>query len=535
MNKKIRKTKYLSLIALTAFASLNNLNASSKCVTSKDDSTLPSPWPYLSGKTTGNLGISFNTHVKPPFEVAWEILNTTSFGGYAVQSQPTIVGNVLYSANAQGDIFALDAKTGAQKWITQIPSQLFNTSPSITADGYLYIAANIIYALDAATGEIKWQTSISNPNDPREEGGNTVVVEDKVIIGTSSYDTKTHAGALIAYNRFTGEKIWETAFAGGQYLGGSGIWSSPAVDLSRRLVFVGTGEAYGSAQTTPPTAPSPYTDNFVAVNLDTGKIEWAYSFGHYPLDVWNPAVPSTPGTYDLDVSGYPVLFSAKVKGKCVDLVGVSSKDGSYRIFTRDQENPNYVQPLTILQLDPAASIQGVSSRAIAHDGVLYVASTALIGQQGDRESLDYALANPSQTLALFFNHANIKTLALDIEKLLAAGNTNGTVPQEAIIWETTTPGMGIENPLTYGNGYLFQTSITGWVRVIDAKTGAELWRHTPLPLANPLVLVPTYITGGVTITNDMLYVGVGVNAGEGGAALPGGGIVAYKIASSAKN
>jgi len=517
----LKKTMKISFIALALLASSPVL---ATCKTSENNAgqELKGPWPLICGRNTSNLGISFDTKLQPPFEVAWSRLETTT-GGVAVQSQPTVVGDVLYAANSGGNVFAVNALTGNLIWNTQIADEPFVTSPSISADGFVYIAADTIYALNATTGAIVWSTPFSTPVVKTESAGNTIISGDKVLVGISSTVQTDDVGAFIVYNRFTGEKLWQfdtSTFPNPPYGPGGGVWSCPSVDTKRGLIFVGSGQAYNGAA-------SPYTDALLVFDLQ-GNLAWKYQFRIN--DVWSSSLTNLlPGTYDLDVSGHPILFSAEVDGKCVDLVGISSKDGSYRIFARDQKNPDYVQPLSYLQLDPIASIQSISTRAIANDGVLYLASTALIGRTGARESLDYAIVDIAHQINYLTQRTSVKTIALDLKKLLKAGNTSGTIPQDAIIWETTTmPGLEMSNPLSYGNGILYQTSTTGWVRAIDAKTGAELWRHIPQPLAdaNAYIKLATFCSSGVTVTDKMLYIGLGFETG--GLALPGGGIVAYK-------
>lgn len=525
MYNKSYKAMYLSLIAMIALASTNALNTKpDKCRTPGNNASneLKGPWPLLGGKNLSNSGISFDTKIHPPFEIAWERLQNT-VGGVAVRSQPTLVGDVLYYANTGGNVFAVNAKTGDVIWETNLPGQLLKTSPSVVG-GYVYIGQNILYALDATTGDIKWSASFSAPNNSLDDAGNTTIVGEKVIVGVASDIETTHVGTVICYNRFTGEKLWQFNTAGGAYGPGGGVWDCPAVDPDRGLIFVGTGQAYAAPA-------SPLTDSILALDLNTtdtnGKLVWSYAFTYN--DVYS-ATAGVPGTYDHDVSGHPILFSTKFNNQDVDLVGISSKDGTYRIFFRDQLNPDYVQPLAYLRLDPSASVQGIATRAIAHDGVLYVASTALIGRTGARESLDYGLTNPDEANTYLTELTSIKTLALDIGKLLQAGNTGGQVPKDAIIWETTTmPGLAEMNPLSFGNHILYQTSLAGgWVSAIDEKTGAVLWKNTPQPLADPSFPIQgaTECTSGVTIGDDMIYIGLGFEVY--GLALPGGGIVAYK-------
>ena len=132
------------------------------------------------------------------------------------------------------------------------------------------------------------------------------------------------------------------------------------------------------------------------------------------------------------------------------------------------------------------------------------------------------------TLENTLTRTSIKTLALKLKKLIKAGNTGGTIPQNAIIWQTTTmPGITISNPLTLANGVLYQASWTGYVRALNATTGAELWRAYPIPVASPTFPLPAFLSGGVTVANGKIYVGLGFE--QFGFSIDGGGIVAYDL------
>ena len=46
---------------------------------------------------------------------------------------------------------------------------------------------------------------------------------------------------------------------------GGGVWNSPTIDAQRRVLYIGTGDAY-----TEPAAKT--TDSIMAIDLSTGKI-----------------------------------------------------------------------------------------------------------------------------------------------------------------------------------------------------------------------------------------------------------------------
>jgi len=86
----------------------------------------------------------------------------------------------------------------------------------------------------------------------------------------------------VAFDAASGKQIWKTYTIAGEpkpikktSLGtqlwgpaGVGIWSTPAIDTKRKVLYVGTGNGYTSA--VPATS-----DAVLAISLDTGKLLWS--------------------------------------------------------------------------------------------------------------------------------------------------------------------------------------------------------------------------------------------------------------------
>jgi outer membrane protein assembly factor BamB len=116
----------------------------------------------------------------------------------------------------------------------------------------------------------------------------------------------------------TGTTIWRTYTLPdneGQLGGYSGaaIWgSSPAIDVTRRLVFVGTGNLYTAPrevtqcqeaqnnQTTKPAQPDQcigpdiHFDSILAIDIDTGRIKWSRKLSGYDVFYFACLVPNNP-------------------------------------------------------------------------------------------------------------------------------------------------------------------------------------------------------------------------------------------------
>ena len=103
---------------------------------------------------------------------------------------------------------------------------------------------------------------------------------------------------------------------------GAAIWTAPAIDAKRRLIYVSTGDAY--------TEPAPAETNAViALDMDTGARRWMAQL--IPDDVWvancdpKPSANCPKGELgpDHDLTG--ALLAKGPDGR--DLLVVSSKSG----------------------------------------------------------------------------------------------------------------------------------------------------------------------------------------------------------------
>ncbi len=286
----------------------------------------------------------------PNLELAWSIAfpNTPT-----MRSQPVVVGDTLFIATTDAArLYALDANTGCVKWqyrsdMTLRSSLTFaeatDASPAaiITGD-----AAGRVHAVAAETGEAIWVTDISL-NDLNRITGAPVVHDNRVFAPLSAievnytqyddYECCKGQGAVVALDLATGEKLWTgrtmpepepvlIGRTGTQQWGPSGaiIWSTPAIDVERNLVYAGSGE-----NTSWPATET--SDALIAYDMDTGEREWVFQATE--ADIWNYACFRNaancdfPGEYhspDFDFGGSAVI-TEDTSGR--DLIVIGQKSG----------------------------------------------------------------------------------------------------------------------------------------------------------------------------------------------------------------
>ena len=245
-------------------------------------------------------------------------------------SQPTVAGGRVYTGSNDGTVYALDAQSGCIYWMYQAKAMVRDAvviGPGPRA--YFGDLESNFYALDADTGKLVWQKKLDNQPFTRITG--TAKLHDgRLYVPIASqeenaganpqYSCCTFRGNLVVVKASDGSIVWRTyttpepkptrkSAAGVQYYGPSGatIWSSPTLDLKRKLVYVAAGNGY--------SGPDIKTaDAVIAMDMETGKIKWSqqtapdmFNWGCAGRNGNTGNCPENAGT-DVDLGGSPILL-----------------------------------------------------------------------------------------------------------------------------------------------------------------------------------------------------------------------------------
>jgi polyvinyl alcohol dehydrogenase (cytochrome) len=345
-------------------------------------------------------------------------------GVKGVSGTPVVADGTVYVGDWTSHVRALDAATGEERWAHDLESSYVGGSVALDGDhAYVGTFDSRIVALDRATGEPAWETDI-DPYPKAVVFGSPVVADGLVVTGVGSFevfvpsDPPTFRGTVVALDAATGDEAWRfhvTDEAAGEGAGVS-VWSSPAVDLERGVLYIGTGQAY--------SLPAPArSDSLVALDLRTGEEVWHRQFT--AGDAWSVALPSG---LDADVGAMPNLFT--VDG--ADAVGVGDKAGTYRALDRDSGEVLWEALLT------EGGLQGgVMASAAVADGTVFVASNDA-SQDADLVALD--------------------------------ADTGSEVWRAGVEAHVT-------GPVTWADGVLYLADDSGRIAAYDAADGARLWAH----------------------------------------------------------
>ena len=335
-------------------------------------------WGYGGGpeqRRYSPLTLINRTNVRQ-LEVAWTY-DTGEPG--ALQTQPLVVGDVLYGYTPTHKAFAVNAATGAHLWTfdARIRAGGPNRGVMYWSDGrdrrVFAAVSSFIYALDAATGTVIESFGTGGRIDLREHLGRDprtqsvtlttpgVIFRDLMIVGgrvgeslpaspgdIRAYDVRT--GALrwafhtIPQPGETGSGTWPRGAR--DYSGGANNWAGMALDERRGIVYVPTGSAASDFYGADRLGDNLFANSLLALDAATGKRLWHFQTVRH--DLW-----------DRDLPAPPTLVTVRRGGRTIDAVAQATKHGFLFLFDRVTGKPLF--PIEYKKF-PGATLPGDEAR-----------------------------------------------------------------------------------------------------------------------------------------------------------------------------
>jgi len=201
-------------------------------------------------------------------------------------SAATVAGDAVFVGSGDGQLHALDAASGAVRWSFRAEDTIAST-PAVAA-GRVFVGSfdGKVRALDAASGDLVWEydTGAAVPSSP-------TVAEGLVLIGSRSYD-------LWALDAADGSPVWKYYF-----------WFS-WIDSDARVV---DGTAYiGSFDAL----------SVFALDAATGRLRWSTDVGGW---AW-----AGPAVGDTRVFAATVGVTGYIGARQGRLVALDRRDGTPR-------------------------------------------------------------------------------------------------------------------------------------------------------------------------------------------------------------
>jgi PQQ-dependent dehydrogenase (methanol/ethanol family) len=333
--------------------------------------------------------------------LAW-YYDTGSFPG-TLESTPIVSNGTLYVTATWSMVFAIDARTGKEKWHwdPKIGHQNFppgssgnpnkvRTGPSLCCgpgnrgvaiyDGKVYVGtldARLV-ALDAETGKVVWDVRTAGENEDYSITGAPLIVKGMVMIGNGGGEFAVR-GYITAYDAETGKQLWRTYTVPGDpskpfeskamevaaktwtgewwKLGGGGNpWDAISYDPELDLLYLGTsqGGPWVAKYRSPQGGDNLYICSIIALKPETGKFVWY--FQTTPDDEW-----------DYDAVQGLTMADLKIDGKVRKVIMQAPKNGFFYVL--DRKTGKFISAAPYVNVTWAKGVDPKTGRPIENPNI----------------------------------------------------------------------------------------------------------------------------------------------------------------------
>lgn len=471
----------------------------------------PANWISYSGGLSGQRYSSLaqitraNLHA---LQLKW-VYQASQPGGW--QSSPLVVDGIMYLTQRPNDVVALDARTGRVFWIYHYrldPVQIVccganNRGLAILNDTlYMGTLDARLVAIDAKNGRPLWITQVADNRASYSITLAPLVVKDQVVIGVGGGEYGIR-GFVAAYDAKTGQQRWRTytipapgepgsetwqpcppaatahCDAEAWRHGGGPVWTTGSYDPSLNLTYWGVGNPGPDFNDVQRPGDNLYTDSVLALDADTGRIQWHYQFT--PQD-----------THDYDATQVPVLTDLGWQGQPLKAMLWANRNGVFYVLNRVTGE--------FLLGKPFVKVTWMSGFDPQGHPTLSPHSVDQPNWPGDHGGTNWYSPSYSPHTGLFYVSAWENNFSLNVQPVpfdyrAGRGFEGGAPrPQGVVPGAPGLAGLGARAPINEWT----EVAGTGAVIAIDPRTGERKWRF-------PMTDVTE--SGILTTASDLLFAG----------------------------
>jgi len=322
--------------------------------------------------------------------LAWSY--DVGMGGGNQEATPLVWSGAIYGITNYSIVFALDARTGKEKWRWDPEVNRPAVTPKLCCgivnrgvalyDGKIIAPINDgrLVALDADSGKPVWEARVAYPQDNYTLTMAPRIAKGKVIVGVSGSEFPVR-GFFAAYDAETGRFAWRDYTVPGDpskpfeneamrkasatwdkdawKMGGGGtVWDGMAYDPDLNLFYVGTGNAgpWPDAIRKSNGRDNLYAASILAVNPDDGVMKWYFQV--VPDDSW-----------DFDSVQQLMLADLTIKGRARKVLMQANKDGFYYVI--DRQTGEFISGQPFVTVTWAKGLDEKSGRPIVNQEAKY--------------------------------------------------------------------------------------------------------------------------------------------------------------------
>jgi polyvinyl alcohol dehydrogenase (cytochrome) len=475
----------------------------------------------------------------PRLKLKWPFGFPSDVRAYA---QPSVFGGRVFVGSAGGKVYALDAKTGCQRWMfdagfgVRTAMTIGEDARSTTA--YFGDQRGYAYALDADTGKLLWKRRVEEHQAATITGA-PVLADGVLYVPVSSleealaadprYSCCSFRGLIVALDAGTGEVKWRAYVSppaqaqgissiGVQLFGPSGgaIWSAPTVDLKANAIYARTGDSYSNpAQDT--------SDAFIAFDATSGKLKWSRQM--------------------TERDAYNVACTTQYRSNCPDAKGPDFDFGSSAILVDLPEGKR-----ALIARQKSGMVHALDPD---HDGA--VLWQRRVGQGSTLGGVQWGMATDDENIYVAVSDIGLQRVAegtpggqksifgpgeLKMDPSAGGGIFALKLATGEIVWHTPHPGCN-DRPgcspaqsaaVTAIPGVVFSGGLDGHLRAYAAETGEAIWDVDTMQdyqTVNGASAHGGSLDGpGAVVAGGMLYVNSGyTNFGT----MPGNVLLAFSV------
>ena len=431
---------------------------------------------------------------------------------HAFEASPLVLDGAMYVSTPLNHVIALDAASGRKLWehAETLSTTVHCCGPvnrGVAVYGgrvYMGTLDGRLVALDARTGRRDWQVRVADNERGYAVDGAPVAADGKVIVGISGAEYGIR-GFVTAYDAATGRRVWRfytipSPAEGGWWgrwsatdpfgtdlhrdlareradsarypdtwrTGGGSVWQAPAVDRELGLVIFAVGNPSPDLDGSVRPGDNLYTASIVAVNLETGKLEWY--FQELPHDTW-----------DLDAVSPVVLFDLPGRGGApVHAVAQAGKTGWVYVLDRATGKPIRRSDAFVPQenLFARPTREGVRMLPGANGGSewsapAYSPETGYLYVLGLHQPMLYKVKpEPLEPPAFWLGGAFFGNGEPQFGLFSAVDLATGK-----IAWQHRVADPMIGGALATAGGLVFTGTKDRQFLAFDARNGKQLWRY----------------------------------------------------------
>ena len=269
------------------------------------------------------------------------------------QGTPLIVDGLMYISSPYGRVVALDATTGEEVWIYQLPTG----SPATR--GVEYFAGDAetppqvvvgtndakLFTLDARTGALNMAFGTEGfVSLDKRMTSPPIVYKHMIIVGGRVGESNGPGtpGDVHAYDIHDGQQVWTfhsiprpgepnygTWMEGSeQERSGVNVWAPMTVDVERGILYMPFGAPSGDYFGGDRPGDNLYSSSVVAADANTGAYLWHFQVVHHDV-------------FDYDVPAPPILIDVQQGNRTIPAVGIVSKAALLFLLDRVSGEPIY--------------------------------------------------------------------------------------------------------------------------------------------------------------------------------------------------